>query len=87
MVCVMAGLVPAIHVYISRQGFQHVDARNRRGYDDKRSPVTLAPLLNAAPVIQLHAYAAMTALALGIVQLSAPRVRFRIGRSAGSGWP
>jgi uncharacterized membrane protein len=35
--------------------------------------VTLAPLLNASPVIQAHAYAAMTALALGIVQLSAPK--------------
>jgi uncharacterized membrane protein len=35
--------------------------------------VTLAPLLNASPVIQVHAYAAMTALALGIVQLSSPK--------------
>jgi uncharacterized membrane protein len=35
--------------------------------------VTLAPLLNAEPVIQIHAYAAMAALALGIVQLSAPK--------------
>jgi uncharacterized membrane protein len=35
--------------------------------------VTLAPLLNASPVIQVHAYAAMTALVLGIVQLSSPK--------------
>lgn len=35
--------------------------------------MTLAPLLNAEPVIQIHAYAAMAALALGIVQLSAPK--------------
>ena len=35
--------------------------------------MTLAPLLDAAPAIQLHAFAAMTAFALGIVQLSAPK--------------
>jgi uncharacterized membrane protein len=35
--------------------------------------MTLAPLLAASPVIQLHAFAAMAAFALGIVQLSAPK--------------
>jgi uncharacterized membrane protein len=35
--------------------------------------MSLAPLLNASPTIQVHAFAAMTALALGIVQLSAPK--------------
>ncbi len=35
--------------------------------------MTLAPLLTASPAIQLHAFAAMTAFALGIVQLSAPK--------------
>jgi uncharacterized membrane protein len=35
--------------------------------------MSLAPLLNAAPAIVLHAFAAMTAFALGIVQLSAPK--------------
>jgi len=35
--------------------------------------VSLAPLLNAEPVIQVHAFAAIAALALGIVQLSAPK--------------
>ena len=35
--------------------------------------MTLAPLLNAAPVIQVHAFAAMTAFALGVVQLAAPK--------------
>jgi uncharacterized membrane protein len=35
--------------------------------------MTLAPLLQASPAIQVHAYAAMTALVLGIVQLSAPK--------------
>src|SRR6476661_8173542 len=32
-----------------------------------------APLLNAAPAIQLHAFAAMTAFTLGLVQLAAPK--------------
>jgi uncharacterized membrane protein len=35
--------------------------------------MSLAPLLDAAPSIQLHAFAAMTAFALGVVQLSAPK--------------
>jgi uncharacterized membrane protein len=35
--------------------------------------MSLAPLLNAAPVIQVHAFAAMAAFALGVVQLSAPK--------------
>jgi uncharacterized membrane protein len=35
--------------------------------------VSLAPLLNAAPAIQVHAFAAMAAFALGIVQLAAPK--------------
>src|SRR5579871_1076240 len=33
----------------------------------------LAPLLDAAPAIKVHAFAAMSAFALGIVQLSAPK--------------
>ena len=35
--------------------------------------MALAPLLAASPAIQLHAFAAMAAFALGIVQLSAPK--------------
>jgi uncharacterized membrane protein len=35
--------------------------------------MTLAPLFNAAPIIQLHAFAAMGAFVLGIVQLAAPK--------------
>lgn len=35
--------------------------------------MSLQPLLNAAPAIQIHAFAAMAAFALGIVQLSAPK--------------
>lgn len=35
--------------------------------------MSLAPLLNAAPAIQLHAFAALAAFAIGAVQLSAPK--------------
>ena len=35
--------------------------------------MSLAPLLDAAPAIPLHAFAAMTAFLLGIVQLAAPK--------------
>jgi len=35
--------------------------------------MSLAPLLSAAPEVQIHAFAAMTAFCLGIVQLSAPK--------------
>ena len=33
----------------------------------------MGPLLNAAPAIQVHAFAAMAAFALGVVQLTAPK--------------
>jgi len=35
--------------------------------------MSLAPLLDAAPAIPLHAFAAMAAFALGIVQFTAPK--------------
>src|SRR5437868_8663243 len=35
--------------------------------------MSLAPLLNASPVIQVHAFAAMAAFALGLVQFVAPK--------------
>jgi len=35
--------------------------------------MTLAPLLQATPAIQIHAFAAMSAFALGLVQLAAPK--------------
>jgi uncharacterized membrane protein len=35
--------------------------------------MNLAPLLNASPVVQVHAFAAMTAFALGVVQVAAPK--------------
>ena len=35
--------------------------------------MTLAPLLSASPEIKLHAFAAMAAFALGVVQLAAPK--------------
>jgi uncharacterized membrane protein len=35
--------------------------------------MSLAPLLEAEPVIQIHAFAAMGAFTLGVVQLAAPK--------------
>ncbi len=35
--------------------------------------MNLRPLLDAAPAIPLHAFAAMTAFALGLVQFAAPK--------------
>ena len=35
--------------------------------------MTLAPLLDASPVIQVHTFAAFAAFALGVVQLAAPK--------------
>ena len=35
--------------------------------------MTLAPLLDAAPAIPVHAFAAMAAFALGLVQFAAPK--------------
>ena len=35
--------------------------------------ITFAPLLDASPVIQVHAFAAMSALTLGLVQFAAPK--------------
>ena len=35
--------------------------------------MSLEPLLNAAPAIQIHAFTAMAAFALGAVQLAAPK--------------
>jgi uncharacterized membrane protein len=35
--------------------------------------MTLAPLLNAPLAVQFHAFAAMTAFALGVVQFAAPK--------------
>jgi uncharacterized membrane protein len=35
--------------------------------------MSLAPLLDASPAIQVHAFAAMTAFALGVVQFAAPK--------------
>ncbi len=35
--------------------------------------MTIAPLLDASPAIQVHAFAAMGAFALGVVQLAAPK--------------
>jgi uncharacterized membrane protein len=47
--------------------------------------MTLAPLLEASPSIQLHAFAAMGAFVLGAVQLAAPKGTLR-HRIVGSIW-
>jgi uncharacterized membrane protein len=47
--------------------------------------MSLAPLLAAAPQIQLHAFAALAALALGLIQLSAPKGTLP-HRAMGWGW-
>lgn len=39
--------------------------------------MSLAPLLNAAPAIQAHAFAALAAFALGTFQLAAPKGTLR----------
>src|SRR5215813_14174037 len=39
----------------------------------KASQMNFAPLLDAAPAIPVHAFAAMTAFALGLVQFAAPK--------------
>ncbi len=39
--------------------------------------MSLAPLLDAAPAIPIHAFAAMTAFVLGVVQLAAPKGTLR----------
>ena len=35
--------------------------------------MTLEPLLNASPLIQAHAFGAMAAFVLGVIQLTAPK--------------
>jgi len=35
--------------------------------------MSLTPLLNAAPVVQIHAFVALAAFLLGVVQLTAPK--------------
>jgi uncharacterized membrane protein len=41
--------------------------------DIREFAVSLAPLLNAVPQIPIHAFAAMAAFALGLVQFAAPK--------------
>jgi uncharacterized membrane protein len=47
-----------------------VDGRTDRKH---HSLMTLTPLLAAPPVIQIHAFAAIAAFAVGVVQLTAPK--------------
>lgn len=48
--------------------------------------MSLTPLLDAAPAIPLHAFAAMAAFVLGTVQLAAPKGTLPHRSSGGSGW-
>jgi uncharacterized membrane protein len=45
----------------------------QRTKQNRTSVVGLAPLLDAAPQIPLHAFAAMAAFGLGVIQLAAPK--------------
>jgi len=47
--------------------------------------MNFAPLLSASPAIQVHAFAAMSAFALGIMQLAAPKGTLR-HRVVGAIW-
>lgn len=47
--------------------------------------MTLAPLLNAAPLVQVHAFAALGAVAVGTVQFVAPK-RWLPHRTLGWTW-
>lgn len=47
--------------------------RAGRRADMTLASVSFAPLLAASPAIQLHAFAAMAAFVLGVVQLTAPK--------------
>jgi len=55
-------------------GIQEIVERNEAPRNQQEEDaMTLAPLLSAAPAIQFHAFAAMTAFGLGVVQLAAPK--------------
>src|SRR5215471_12190978 len=60
---------------VERYGLSdRVEKLSRRGASPlQENVVTLSPLLNAGSAIQVHAFAAMSAFALGVVQLSAPK--------------
>ena len=58
---------------------------SRVSFECQGVAMCLAPLLDAARAIQLHAFAAMAAFALGVVQFAHRRGRCRTGRLAGSG--
>ncbi|TWC06784.1 putative membrane protein [Bradyrhizobium macuxiense] len=44
-----------------------------RQFNSRAATMSLAPLLDAAPAIPLHAFAAMAAFVLGSIQLAAPK--------------
>jgi uncharacterized membrane protein len=47
--------------------------------------MTLAPLLAAPTAIQIHAFAAIVAFAIGAIQLALPKGTIAIASSAGHG--
>ncbi|HVZ28133.1 MAG TPA: hypothetical protein VG798_05705, partial [Rhizomicrobium sp.] len=55
----------------SGTGFRLKKAIGNAGWEARH--LNLAPLLDAAPQIPLHAFAAMAAFVLGVVQLAAPK--------------
>jgi len=61
--------VPSLFLFSFLSTLTVDDGASRRSL----ASVTLSPLLNAAPVIQIHAFAAITAFAVGAIQLSAPK--------------
>jgi uncharacterized membrane protein len=48
-------------------------AFTKTSHRQEEDTMTFAPLLSATPAIQIHAFAAMTAFVLGVVQLAAPK--------------
>jgi uncharacterized membrane protein len=50
-----------------------VDSSERDPHGKAEENMSLTPLLSASPAIQIHAFAAMAAFLLGVVQLTAPK--------------
>src|SRR5262245_10053422 len=52
----MAGLVPAIHVFITRRCRKHMDARDKRGHDDSKADARPRPTrkLRSPPMTASH---------------------------------
>jgi uncharacterized membrane protein len=69
-----AGIVPRIDVLAFDLASTSSSLGNAAFNQTPREfPMSLAPLLDAAPAIPVHAFAAMAAFALGLVQFAAPK--------------